>query len=68
MLHTPIKFVAFNTNAQILRILVRILKRGVSWECSGISQIVQVRSTLEDESDALVIGIVSQEKYVREWS
>ena len=43
MLHTPIKFVAFNTNEQILRILVRILKRGASWECSGIAQIEQVQ-------------------------
>ena len=38
MLHTPIKFVAFNTNEQILRILVRILNAehpGVLGYCSN---------------------------------
>ena len=68
MLHTPIKFVAFNTNEQILRILVRILKRGASWECSGIAQIEEVQSALEGKPDVLVIGVGGQEKYVREWS
>ena len=68
MLHTPIKFVAFNTNEQILRILVRILKRGASWECSGFSKIEQVQNALEQRPDVLVIGVGGQEKYVQQWS
>ena len=68
MLHTPIKFVAFNSNEQILRILVRILKRGVSWECSGIAQIEQVQSALDDNPDVLVIGVGGQEQYVAQWT
>ena len=68
MLHTPIKFVAFNTNEQILRILVRILKRGASWECSGIAQIEQVQSALEGKPDVLVIGVGGREQYVAQWT
>ena len=68
MLHTPIKFVAFNTNEQILRILMRILKRGASWECSGIAEIEQVQSALEGKPDVLVIGVGGQERYVAQWT
>jgi hypothetical protein len=65
MLHTPINFVAFNTNAPILRILVRILKRGTSWECIGISEIEQLQTTLENNpTDVLVIGVGGKEPYL----
>lgn len=65
MLHTPIKFVAFNNNAPILRILVRILKRGVSWECIGISDIEEILPTLvTTPTDVVVIGVGGKEPYL----
>lgn len=67
MLHTPINFVAFNSNAPILRILVRILRRGTSWECIGVSEIEQLQSTLENNpTDVLVIGVGGKEPYLSE--
>lgn len=65
MLLTPIHFVAFNTNAPILRILVRILRRGASWECIGVSEIEQLQNTLENNpTDVLVIGVGGKEPYL----
>lgn len=67
MLHTPINFVAFNTNAPILRILVRILKRGASWECIGVSEIQDIIPTLQKHTtDVLVIGVGGKEPYLAE--
>lgn len=67
MLHTPIKFVAFNSNTPILRILVRILKRGASWECIGISEIGEILPTLKaSPTDVLVIGVGGKEPYLNE--
>lgn len=46
---------------------MRILKRGASWECIGVSDIHQVRTALEENAtDVLVIGVGGQEPQLSE--